>query len=345
MKKFIIIYLIFIGLISFLSSCKKDETKAVMLANPVAPTITTMPNLTLQRTHASDSIIFIGSNVDPGFKASSNYFLEADTAGNQFKNPIILASGIDGSEFKFTVSSLDALLIKKFPLDAISSIDFRLRSVLVADAGTGANPIVSISDTKTAAVTTYGPPALAIFTGGAKQTITSPSDNKFYSGWIYTDGTAFQFTNLDNGNKYGGDASSGVLTKDGPAITLPAGGYNLTVDLTDLNNVKMTNADVTIGIIGDAVGGWANDTKMVYNFADHTWNIAIAVTSGGIKFRTHGGWTAVNVAYNPKGHDLNNLYQSISGADSQNIDDIDPGNYTIKLYLETTPMKVVFTPN
>lgn len=344
MKKPFIIYLTFIGLISVLFSCKKDETKVVMLSNPVAPTISALPNLTLQRTHASDTIVFVGSNVDPGFTASANYFLEADTVGNQFKNPIILANGIDGSKFKFTVSSLDAILIKKFPLDAASSIEFRLRSVLVADAGTGVKPIVLISDTKTASVTTYGPPALALTTGGAKQTITSPTDNKLYSGWIYTDGTPFQFTNFDNGNTYGGDPQSGVLIKDGPAITLPAGGYNLTVDLTDPNNIKMTNADVTIGIIGDAVGGWDNDTKMTYSFADHTWNITKAVTKGGIKFRTHGVWNAVNVAYNPKGHDLNNLYQSISGADSQNIDDVDPGNYDIKLYLETTPMKVVFTP-
>ena len=43
-------------------------------------------------------------------------------------------------------------------------------------------------------------------------------------------------------------------------------------------------------------------------------------------------------------NDLNNLYQSVSGADSQNIDNIAPGKYNIKLYLETTPMKVVFTP-
>lgn len=344
MKKHIIIYLAFIGLISLLSSCKKDETRIVMLANPIPPEITTLPGLTLQRAHASDTIVFVGSNVDPGFRASANYYLEADTVGNQFKNPIILANGIDGSKFKFTVSSLDAILIKKFPLDAVSSIEFRLRSVLVADAGTGAQPIVLISATKAAAVTTYGPPALAFTTGGAKQTITSPSDNKFYSGWIYTDGTPFQFTNLDNGNKYGGNPQSGVLTKDGPAITLPAGGYNLTVDLTDPNNIKLTFADVTIGIIGDAVGGWDNDTKMTYSFADHTWNITKTVSAGGIKFRTHGVWSAVNVAYNPKGHDLNNLYQSISGSDSQNIDDIDPGTYNIKLYLETTPMKVVFTP-
>jgi hypothetical protein len=41
---------------------------------------------------------------------------------------------------------------------------------------------------------------------------------------------------------------------------------------------------------------------------------------------------------------LNNLYQNDGKTDSQNIDNIDPGKYNIKLYLETKPMKVVFTP-
>ena len=114
----------------------------------------------------------------------------------------------------------------------------------------------------------------------------------------------------------------------------------------DINTgvMKMTIADVTIGIIGDAVGGWSDDTKMIWDFTDHTWNITKTVTAGGIKFRTHNSWAAVNVAYNPKGHDLNNLYQNDGKTDSANIDDIAPGKYNIKLFLETTPMKAVFTP-
>ncbi|MEK7720737.1 MAG: hypothetical protein AAB347_14255, partial [Bacteroidota bacterium] len=114
----------------------------------------------------------------------------------------------------------------------------------------------------------------------------------------------------------------------------------------DINTgkMKMTIADVTIGIIGDAVGGWDNDTKMAYNFTDHTCNVTKSVTAGCIKFRTQNAWDKVNVGYNPAGHDLNNLYQNDGKTDSQDIKDVAPGKYNIKLYLETTPMKVVFTP-
>ena len=342
MRKYIIIFLAFIGLVNLFSACEKDETKAIMLASPTAPVITTVPELVLKRAEASKSLQFTGTKADFGFQSSVTYFLEADLAGNQFKKPISIASAKDNS-FTISVTDLNTILIKTLPLDKTIAMELRVRASLTIEAS-GATPIVATSAAKAVSVTTYGPPALAMTSVGTQQTVTSPTDNKKYAGWIYTDGTAFKFTNLDNGKVYGGDAASGILTENGPAIALEAGGYNVTVDLTNASQIAMTVKDITIGIIGDAVGGWDNDTKMVYSFTDHTWNITKTVTAGGIKFRTHGGWAGVNVAYNPAGHDLNNLYQSVSGADSQNIDNIAPGKYNIKLYLETTPMKVVFTP-
>jgi hypothetical protein len=356
MRKYTLILLAFIGLISLFSSCEKDETKATLLDTPIAPTISTVPDLVLKRAEASKSLQFIGTAADFGFPSSVTYNLEADKAGNQFKNPIAIAANkVD--TFNISVTDLNSILIQKLPLDETSAMELRVRAVLTIEAS-GAKPIVAISASKAVSITTYGPPALALTTAGTLQTITSPTDNKKYAGFIYTDGTAFQFTNKDNGKIYGGTldmvTGRGVLTENGPAITLPVGGYTLTADLSDLANIKMTFVEVTIGIIGDAVGGWDNDTKMVWDFADHTWNISVKVVAGGIKFRTHGGWAPYNVAYRPGAKDLNNLYQShgaVNGVvlepdlgDSANIDDIAPGNYNVKLYLETKPMKVVFTP-
>lgn len=342
MRNYIIIFLALIGMVSLVSSCKKEETRAILLASPTAPVITTVPDLLLKRLEASKSLQFIGTKADFGFQSSVTYNLEADLVGNQFKNPIAIASGrVD--TFNISVTDLNSILIKTLPLDKTSAMELRVRAALTIEAS-GANPIVAISEVKAVSITTYGPPALALTVAGTLQTITSPTDNKKYAGWIYTDGTAFKFTNKDNGKIYGGDAVSGILTENGPAIALEAGAYNFAVDLSDLTQIKMTSKDVTIGIIGDGVGGWDNDTKMIWNFTDHTWNITKTITAGGIKFRTHGGWADVNVAYNPAGHDLNNLYQNNGKVDSDNINDIAPGKYNIKLYLETTPMKVVFTP-
>ena len=345
MNKKIYLYLTFIGLIGLLFSCQKDETKAVLLDNPIVPTIQSTPDLTLKRANGLNVLEFKGTAVDPGFQASATYYLEACAKGTNFADATLILSDNQDLSMKITVADLDGILLKKFPADKVSSIDFRIRSVLSLSSGTGS--YVYSSAAKTVDVTTYGPPTLALTVAGKLQGIVSAADNGLYIGWIYTDGTPFQFTNNDNGKKYGGVLASGdvscALTENGPAISLPAGAYNMTADV-NTGVMKLTIADVTIGIIGDAVGGWDNDTKMVYNFTDHTWNVTKTVTAGGIKFRTHNSWAAVNVAYNPAGHDLNNLYQNDGKTDSQNIDDIAPGKYNIKLYLETTPMKVVFTP-
>lgn len=345
MRNHLFICFAFLGLMNLFTSCEKDETKETMLANPKAPVITTVPDLVLKRPEASKLLEFSGTKADFGFASSVTYNLEADLAGNGFKNPIVISSSrVD--TFEISVSDLNTLLIKTLPVDETLAMEFRVRAALIIEAS-GAQPIAAISEAKAVSVTTYGPPTLMLTTAGTEQGITSPSDNKIYAGWIYTDGTAFQFTNKDDGKIYGGpltgDGTPATLTEDGPAITLEAGAYSLTADLTP-GAMTMSARDVTIGIIGDGVGGWDNDTKMVYDFTDRTWNITIDVVAGGIKFRTHGGWADVNVAYNPAGHDLNNLYQNTGGVDSQNIDDIAPGKYNVKLYLETTPMKVVFAP-
>jgi len=345
MNKKLFIYLTLIGLTGFLFSCEKEGTKAVLMDNPIAPTISSVPNLTLKRANGVNMLEFVGTAVDPGFQASVTYYLEASAKGTNFADPILIMSDKQCLSMKISVGDLDGILLKKFPADQVSSIDFRIRSVLSLSSGTGS--YVYSSPVKNADVTLYGPPTLSFTVASKLQGVVSAADNKVYTGWIYTDGTAFQLTNNDDGKKYGGVLAAGAvscdLTEGGPAIKLDAGGYNMTVDI-NTGMMKMTIADVTIGIIGDAVGGWDNDTKMVYNFTDHTWNITKTVTAGGIKFRTHNSWAAVNVAYNPAGHDLNNLYQNDGKTDSQDIKDIAPGKYVIKLYLETTPMKVVFTP-
>lgn len=151
MNKKLIIYSTIIGLIGLLSGCEKDETRVVMLASPIAPTIKTLPDLTLQRANATNTLEFVGTAVDPGFRASAIYFLEACATGNNFENSITLFSGVQDTSIKLTVSDLNGILLKKFPADQVSSVDFRIRSVLIVDAGTGAvgtstKPFVYSSD-------------------------------------------------------------------------------------------------------------------------------------------------------------------------------------------------------
>jgi len=276
MKNNLLIFIILIGFFGILS-CEKDETRAILSTSPAAPSITKADNVVLKRADATKLIEIIASKADFGFEASVKYTLEADVVGNQFKSPIVLGVANEPT-FSVSVFDLNNALIKTLPTDKLAKMELRVKALVVSSSAS-TKPIETVSATKAIDITTYGPPTLALTSDPNLQGIVSPTDDGKYSGWFYTDGTAFTLTNRDNAKVYGG--AGGVLAQNGAAFQLEAGGYDMKVDV---NALTYTAEDVTIGIIGDAVGGWDNDTKMTYNFADKTWNIRKAVTAGGIKF-------------------------------------------------------------
>jgi starch-binding outer membrane protein SusE/F len=299
------IILSLIGLVGILSSCKKEGTQAVLSENPVVPTITTVPDMTFQRAHGTDTVIFVGTPVNPGFTASANYYLEADTAGDQFQNALVLASGIQDASFKFSVSDLNGLLIKRFPTDTISSIDFRIRSVL---ATTGSGNFVSVSPAKTVSVTTYGLPRLELIGSGIKQKVESPLGDGNYSGYVKLDpAKAFTLNDPDAGITYGG--ASSVLAVNGAAIAASkgTGWYYLTVNT---NTLSFTLAPYWPSVVG-AFTNWGSgypsipgDYFMDYNAKLGYWYITVSMPAGPMKFRLNADW-GTNWGPNNGGGDAN----------------------------------------
>lgn len=294
MNKNLFKYIAFIGLLGLLFSCEKDETKVVMATSPVAPTIKTMPDLTLQRTKGNTVLEFTGTDVDPGFTASANYFLEACAAGTKFADPIAVISDIQAGSLKITVSDLNGILLKKFPADQVSSVDFRIRSVLVVDAGTGAlgtstNPLAYISETKTANVTVYGLPRLDLVGSGITQKIESALGDGKYTGYVKLDvSKPFTLKDPDTNVSYG--VSGTALAVNGTGITASANGwYKFTADTKALT---FSLDSYMIGLVGSATpNGWDSpDQKMDYDAATGTWKITIDLVAGDIKFRLNDGW-------------------------------------------------------
>ncbi len=319
-----LIYLIFIGLIGLLSNCKKDETKIVMSSNPIVPTIQTLPDLTLVRDNGLDTLIFIGTPVDPGFNASATYFLEADTVGNDFKDAVVIYSGVQDTLIKLTVSEVNGALLKRFPANKVSSVDYRIRALLVVDAGTGApgtsaDPFIYNSITENVTTTIYGLPRLDLVGSGLDNIVESALGNGKYKGYVKLDATKpFTLHDPDANITYGA-AGSGVLAVNGSTLTPAANGwYDMsanTVDLTYKMDAYM------IGLVGSATSnGWNSpDTKMDYNSKAGVWYITTNLVDGEIKFRLNDGW-AWNLGGTPE-----KLTQG--GA---NIP-VKAGNYTIKL--------------
>lgn len=288
------IYLAFIGLIGLLFSCEKDETKVIMSASPVVPTLTTVPDLTLQRTKGTTTLEFVGTAVDPGFTASANYFLEACASGNNFANPISMISGTNPTSMKISVSDLNGLLIKKFPTDQTSAVDIRLRAVLVVDAGTGAPgtssaPFEYISATKTANVTTYGLPRLNLVNSGVTQKIESALGDGKYSGYVKLDKTKpFTLNDPDANITYGANGSALAVSSTG-IVPTDNGWFKLSANTKALT---YSMEPYMIGLVGSATpNGWNSpDQKMDYDAATGTWKITITLVDGDIKFRLNDGW-------------------------------------------------------
>lgn len=326
MNKKLLIYLAFIGLIGLVSGCEKDGTNVVMLADPADPTIVTMPNLTLERSNGTAVLEFKGTPVDPGFQASATYFLEACAAGNNFADVVQLFSGVQDTSIKITVSDINGALLKKFDADAVIDMDFRIRAVLVVDAGTGApgtssDPFVYYSPLKSVSVTTYGLPRLDLINSGVAQKIQSALGDGNYSGFVkLSTANPFTLNDPDTGTNYGKGASEGVLAVDGTGIAAPADGWHQLN--ADTQEFTYSMSAYMIGLVGSATAnGWNSpDTKMDYDLKSGTWYVTTDLIVGEIKFRLNDGW-AWNLGGTPDKLEHN-------GA---NIPITEAGNYTITL--------------
>jgi hypothetical protein len=163
MNNKIFLILAFIGIIGLSAGCEKDETIVKLTANPVLPTIVTIPDLTFDLAHAKDTIVFVCSPTDVGFTASTKYILEACVSGKGFttKETMRIYFGDEFANIETTVEKVNKLFkAKKLVAGTPSPIDFRVRAQLTVDAGTGAlgsstNPMQYISETVTANTTIY----------------------------------------------------------------------------------------------------------------------------------------------------------------------------------------------
>lgn len=305
------------------TGCEEDGTQIVMLDNPVAPEFVSFPDMTLVRDNAADTLIFTATPVDPGFTASASYFIEVCESGNGFEDVAILWTGVKVDEIKMSVGDANAVLKKNFPTDATTSLDYRLRSVLIVDAGTGSlgtstNPLEYISGTTTGSTTIYGFPRLDLNDSGKAQKVESPLGDGVYSGIVKMDpAQAFTLTDPDAAINYGG--TGGVLAVDGAAITPPAAGYHV-LDV-DVNGLTYEFTQRAIGLIGSATpDAWDSDQKMEYDQATGIWSITLDLVVGEIKFRMNDGW-----AWNLGGTTDNLVH------DGANLPITTAGNYTVTL--------------
>jgi PKD repeat protein len=253
--------------------------------------------------------------------------LETCEAGTNFADPLVLYSGSKADVIKFKVSELNELLLKKFDGDVQTQADFRLTALLTVDAGTGApgtgsNPFLYPSESKTATVSPYGLPRLDLIVEGSPVgKIESAAGNGVYTGLVKLDKTKpFTFLDPEANISYGKNAAGNALEINGSGITSDESGwYQVSADV---NAMTYALSAYMIGVVGSATpNGWnAPDIKMDYIAKRGVWVVTTDLIVGEIKFRKNDGW-----AWN-LGGSLNNLTQG-----GNNIPITQAGNYTITL--------------
>ena len=123
------------------------------------------------------------------------------------------------------------------------------------------------------------------------KSLASAPDN--IEGYVYMANTsnAWKFATLPNWNgpNYG-DGGSGKLDANGGNFSSPMGYYKINVNAS-ANPMTYTAVATVWGVIGDASpNGWNDETGLTYDPTLTTWNGAMHLTAGSIKFRANHSW-------------------------------------------------------
>lgn len=326
MKKYYSILFALVGVLGFFTSCDEDGDQLTLRDNVTVPTLT-LPDLTLVRANGTETLVFTCTPIEPGFTASATYFLEACPEGNNFENVTQIYNGTTCSNIELTVNQLNSILLDGFPEDATSSVDFRIRTILEADAGLGVDDHEYNSATVNGAATIFGLLRLdVIIPGKEDQKIQSPGSDGIYEGFVKF-GAADTFTLLDPDNTITYGAGGSGLAVDGSGISVTDAGWHKIV--ANVNDLTIADENYFIGLVGSATpNGWdAPDSKMDYNSTNKTWTITLDLVVGAAKFRKNDGW-AWNMGFTEgTAGDLTGTLQQ--GGVGNDIPIPEAGNYTV----------------
>ena len=301
-----------VGLLSMLS-CKKDETKTILLSHPGAPALTVPGGsaLVLLKADSANMIKYTWTPANYGAQIIPVYSLQMDRQGNNFSDPTAL--GVVNTVGEFDVMTYDLnskLLPLLFDPNVMQPLDMEFRVMTVVKDKEGVlldsiKPVYSavVKQAITPFYVKIVYPLLQV--PGNYQTPNSwtPADSNYVIASVRSNGkyegyinfpianVEFKFTKGPSwDNNWGDTGANGTLDAGGDNIKeADAGYYKLNVDLPGLT---YTAVKTTWALIGDATpGGWNTDTPMTYDATTKVWTATVALTSpGGLKFRANGAW-------------------------------------------------------
>lgn len=341
-----IFIMVLAAMIIALNACKKEEK--VTIASTIGTAVIASPvsgaSLVVTPADSAQNMAFVWSKANYGVNAVLSYFVQIDSAGNNFKK-VINISTKSGDSLNMTNGSFNNLLLAGLGLapNATSSIEIRVGSTL-SGKDTVYSKVIPMTVTtfkQLAPSQLYVPGAYEGWNPAAAPMIY-PVTTFAYEGFVFMNkADYFKFTSApDWAHINYGDAGNGSLSTDGNAAGLKvnaAGYYKLNADIKNLTySATLIN---TIGIIGTATPqGWNGSTAMTYDQVKGTWSVTVNLVAGALKFRANDAW-AIN--YGPA--DVNALTGTlIQTNDAVTINTA--GAYTVTIDMsQSTQKKYIYT--
>lgn len=343
MKKSFLILLI-IPFVFF--GCEKDNIKAVLSNNPVAPEITILSTTPYTETDSLNEFPIRWKKTDYGVPVVVNYAVQVDIAGNNFATAKNLGTTTADS-LMFTVKSFNSKLLDIMDLPTNVATDIQIRIVSAYKQDTIFSDPVSLTVTPYQQTVAVDPVFPALYIAGDFQgwdisnalRISAFKTEGIYEGYINIAGGSREFKLYTekawDSESYGAGGGNTLIVANCACSNFmaPADGYYQFT--ADLNTMQFTLTPTTWGIIGNATpGGWDNSTPMTYDATTKTWSVtADMITNGSWKFRANNEW-AINFGINADGNLAyadHPVFGSTSGIN--NITVPSDGNYTITLDL------------
>ena len=331
MKKLSII--IFLIALVGLFSCKKDETKATISANPVVPVLKlTVDSMTLKKAYADTLITFQWTAANFGINVVTTYTVQVDKKGSDFKNALAVGSVTSAMSLSVLTSDLNNKLLGfEFNPDLDPSAPLDLEFRVQASYSTAVTPATSAAVPKV--VTPYYVKIVYPFlfvpgnynswnAGDSLTVIYSARSDNYYDGYIFFDASSIQYKySLDPKwvTNWGDNGGTGTLVPGGSNIAPSTGPgyYHLTANINTLTHTYLLT---TWSLYGASTGN--TDVAMAYDSVARTWSATTALTAGLVYFRANNSNT---LAYSDP---------NATGALSLGTDGItvtDAGNYTVTL--------------
>ncbi|WP_304232554.1 SusE domain-containing protein [Jiulongibacter sediminis] len=286
----------FFGILTVLSSCEKEEIRAVL--NSGAKPVVSVSSQSLQlNKESADSNALTVSWAEPefGFNAGTQYRVLIDKSGNNFADAQVFTTGTETSK-SWTHKQLNNLLISMgIEPDTEGAIDIAVESLLsdkVSQRSDAANLTAMPYLDKLDLSSPWGVVGSGAVNGwnGPDMPFYKTGDAGVYVAYVMLlDGEIKIRENNDWAVNYGDNGADGTLERDGANIAVEAGSYAITFNENDLT---YTIEPLSWGIVGSgAPNGWNGpDLEFMYDPSSDQWRAIATLTDGEIKIRKNNDW-------------------------------------------------------